>query len=73
MWACIIRRESGGNPTAVNRSSGASGLYQFMDSTWHSVTGLPGKASQYSPAVQTAAALKLQAEAGWSPWGGGCR
>jgi murein DD-endopeptidase MepM/ murein hydrolase activator NlpD len=73
MWACIIRRESGGNPTAVNRSSGASGLYQFMDSTWHSVTGLPGKASQYSAAVQTAAALKLQAQAGWAPWGGGCR
>lgn len=72
-WACIIRRESGGNPTAVNRSSGASGLYQFMDSTWHSVTGLPGKASQYSAAVQTAAALKLQAQAGWAPWGGGCR
>lgn len=31
---CVIRRESGGNPGAVNRSSGASGLGQFLPSTW---------------------------------------
>ena len=31
---CIIARESHGVPTAVNRSSGASGLGQFLRSTW---------------------------------------
>lgn len=74
IWACIIKHESGGNPTIVNRQTGdASGLFQFLDSTWHAVTGLPGKASQYSAAIQWAAALKLQASSGWSPWrGDGC-
>lgn len=31
---CIIWRESRGNPNAVNRSSQASGLGQFLPSTW---------------------------------------
>ena len=30
----VARCESGLNPSAVNRSSGASGLFQFMPSTW---------------------------------------
>jgi hypothetical protein len=30
----IIARESGGNPQAVNSSSGAGGLYQILPSTW---------------------------------------
>jgi len=72
--ACIVMHESGGNPTAVNAQTGdASGLVGFLDSTWHGVTGLPGKASQYSPATQMAAAWKLEAASGWSPWrGDGC-
>ena len=36
--ACVERRESGGNSRAVNRSSGAAGLYQFMPA-WR--RGLP--------------------------------
>jgi len=72
IWGCIIRHESGGDPTAVNRSSGASGLVQFMDSTWHAM-GMAGKASQYAAAVQLAVAARLQAIAGWYPWrGDGC-
>ena len=35
---CVERRESGGNPDAVNPSSGAAGLYQFLPA-WRS--GLP--------------------------------
>lgn len=31
---CIIRLESGGNPNAVNARSKASGLGQFLPSTW---------------------------------------
>jgi Transglycosylase-like domain len=57
--ACIRKYESGGNYRAVNPSSGASGAYQFMDATWQSVTGLSGKAMNYSPAQQDAAFWKL--------------
>jgi hypothetical protein len=57
--ACIRKYESGGNYRALNPSSGASGAYQFMDATWQSVTGLSGKAMNYSPAQQDAAFWKL--------------
>lgn len=57
--ACIRKHESGGNYRALNSSSGASGAYQFLDSTWQNVTGLPGKAMNYSPAQQDAAFWKL--------------
>jgi LysM repeat protein len=67
-WACIIAHESGGNPTAVNPSSGASGLVQFLGSTWRSVSGLPGNAADYPASVQMEYAYKLQQEMGWSPW-----
>lgn len=57
--ACIRKHESGGNYSALNGGSGASGAYQFLDSTWQAVTGLPGKAMNYSPAQQDAAFWKL--------------
>lgn len=57
--ACIRKYESGGNYTAQNPSSTASGAYQFLDSTWQGVTGLPGRAMNYSPATQDAAFWKL--------------
>jgi hypothetical protein len=66
--ACVIARESGGNPEAQNPDSTASGLYGFLDTTWTSVTGLPGPARDYSVAQQNAAFEKLYAEAGTSPW-----
>lgn len=56
---CIIKRESGGDYRAQNRHSTASGAYQFIDSTWHSVTGLPGHARDYSKSVQDRAFYKL--------------
>lgn len=66
--ACVIQRESGGNPYAQNPSSTASGLYGFLDSTWTAVTGLPGPARDYSVAEQDAAFEKAYAEDGTSPW-----
>lgn len=66
--ACVIARESGGNPEAQNPDSTASGLYGFLDTTWTSVTGLPGPARDYSVAQQDAAFEELYAEAGTSPW-----
>jgi hypothetical protein len=45
--ACVIARESGGDPAAVNPVSGAGGLYGFLPSTWQSLgySGLPEDAS----------------------------
>lgn len=54
--------------TLTNPVSSASGAYQFLDSTWHYVTGLPGRAKDYSRAVQDRAALKLLAAEGTTPW-----
>jgi resuscitation-promoting factor RpfC len=69
--SCVISRESGGNPRAVNPYSGAGGLFQFLPSTW---AGL-GYAGAYPAGAQTApvsvqeeAFAKLYAEAGTSPW-----
>lgn len=59
--ACIRKYESGGNYRAQNSGNTASGAYQFMDGTWHAVTGLSGHAKDYPPSVQDAAFYKLWA------------
>ena len=61
--ACIRKYESGGNYRAQNPSTSASGAYQFVDGTWHAVTGLSGHAKDYPPSVQDRAFYKL--------WNGG--
>jgi peptidoglycan hydrolase CwlO-like protein len=61
-FACIRQLESGNNYKAPG-----GGAYQFTDATWHGL-GYSGTASDYPPAVQDAAARKLQAQSGWSPW-----
>lgn len=50
------------------QGSGASGLWQFMPSTWEHYSGLPAPASAYSPDVQTAAAAALWRADGWRQW-----
>ncbi|CCI59312.1 hypothetical protein SOJ_04330 [Staphylococcus sp. OJ82] len=67
----IAQRESGGDITAINPSSGAAGKYQFLQSTWDSVA--PAAYQGVSPAsapesVQDAAAVKLYNTAGASQW-----
>jgi len=69
--ACVISHESGGNPHAVNPTSGAGGLYQFLPSTWASLgyaSVYPGGAQTAPVSVQRAAFAKLYAEAGTAPW-----
>jgi hypothetical protein len=71
--AHIIADESGGNARAVNPSSGAGGLYQFLPSTWHALghSGLPENASV---AEQNQAYYQQVAQSGYSAWAasGGC-
>jgi hypothetical protein len=51
--------ESSGDPRAKNPSSSASGLYQFIDSTWERASGLPAPARAHSAEVQTRVFWKL--------------
>ena len=69
--SCVISRESGGNPHAVNPYSDAGGLFQFLPSTWASLgfaAAYPGGAQTAPVPVQKEAFAKLYAEAGTSPW-----
>ena len=75
IWSCIISHESRGDPNAVNPSSGAGGLFQFLPSSWDAYGG-----TQYASLPEDATvseqwdiAIHAQAESGWWPWkGDGC-
>jgi len=66
VWAELRNCESGGNYSA-DTGNGFYGAYQFTQQTWTDL-GFPGSPSQASPAMQDAAAEKLQASAGWGQW-----
>ena len=73
-WGPRIRGcESGNGPTgdpdyrALNDRSGASGAYQFLDSTWGGQYGVR-KARDASPAEQEMAAYGLFSRSGTAPW-----
>lgn len=76
--SCVRAHESGGNYAAQNPRSTASGAYQFLDSTWRTVSarsGHPGYArAAHAPwHVQDAVALWLYNNGGRSAWRGtGC-
>ena len=76
--ACVRRHESGGNYRAENPVSTASGAYQFLDSTWRTMSaraghGGWGHAASAPPHVQDAVA-QYTVNSGWrSAWNGtGC-
>lgn len=70
---CIMRRESGGSPTAQNPSSSASGKWQFMHDTWAGYGGYEN-AKDAPASVQDERARQVWAGgAGASNWAGpGC-
>ena len=76
--ACVRRHESGGNYQAENPVSTASGAYQFLDSTWRTMSARAGHsgwghAASAPPWVQDAVAI-YTVNSGWrSAWHGtGC-
>jgi hypothetical protein len=71
---CIRAHESdtAGGYSAINPSSGASGAYQALDSTWDGYAGYP-RAVDAPPEIQDAWAREALAAAGTQPWAGsGC-
>ena len=76
--ACVRRHESGGDYRAENPVSTASGAYQFLDSTWRTMSARAGHsgwghAASAPPSVQDAVA-QYTVNSGWSSaWNGtGC-
>jgi resuscitation-promoting factor RpfA len=67
-WSPIIQCESGGNSHAQNASSTASGLFQFLDTTWRALGGSTAHAKDASVAEQYAIANKAYARSGLTPW-----
>ena len=76
--ACVRRHESGGNYQAKNPVSTASGAYQFLNSTWRTMSARAGHggyptARSAPPHIQDAVAV-YTVNSGWrSAWNGtGC-
>jgi peptidoglycan hydrolase CwlO-like protein len=66
-WALRVAKcESGYNPNAVNRSSGASGLFQFLPSTWASLP--QHNQSVFDPVANAQAAAVLYQRSGPNQW-----
>jgi Transglycosylase SLT domain len=66
-WALRVAKcESGYNPNAVNRSSGASGLFQFLPSTWASLP--QHNQSVFNPVANSQAAAVLYQRSGPNQW-----
>jgi LysM repeat protein len=70
--ACVVERESGGNPDIWN-ASGHWGLYQFSASTWAAYGGNPALFGSASVGEQEAVFMTALARGGednWAPYDG---
>ncbi len=74
MAMCVAQRESKFDPNAYNPNSGASGVFQFIPSTWawaSEAAGYGGK-SPFKAKANVGTAAWVVANYGWAPWGGHC-
>jgi len=77
---CIAKRESGFYWAADNPFSSASGVYQFLDSTWASqmntrtefIADQEIQRSVWNARSSVLIAVRMAHGEGWSAWGGGC-
>ena len=70
--ACVVERESGGNPDVWN-ASGHWGLYQFSASTWAEYGGSPADFGHAGVGEQEAVFMNAMARGGefnWAPYDG---
>ena len=65
---CIISGESGWNPGLVNPRSRASGLAQFLPSTWATTPEGQQGLSVFEPSANIDAAIWLARTKGWTQW-----
>jgi soluble lytic murein transglycosylase-like protein len=67
---CVAEAESNFDPLAVNPTTGAAGVFQFLPSTWMSLSELAGRGggSVFDARANAAVAAWTVAEYGWHPW-----
>jgi hypothetical protein len=67
---CVAERESNFDPLAVNPATGAAGVFQFIPSTWASLSALAGRggASVFDARSNVVVAAWTLAHYGWHPW-----
>ena len=67
---CVAGRESNFDPVVVNPATGAAGVFQFIPSTWASLSQLAGRsdASVFDARANVAVADWTVAHYGWHPW-----
>jgi hypothetical protein len=64
---CLIRHESGGDPSADNPRSSARGLFQVLGSLWAPHYGV-SRAALYDPLTNTLIAHGIWEKHGWGAW-----
>jgi peptidoglycan hydrolase CwlO-like protein len=69
---CVAYHESRYLPGAINPSSGAAGVFQFMPQVWPPISQSAGWAgsSALDPVANVAVAAWTVGHVGWSPWRG---
>jgi peptidoglycan hydrolase CwlO-like protein len=67
---CVADRESGDNPNAVNPSSGAAGVFQFLPSVWPALSSSAGYGgrSAFDARANIGTAEWDVANFGWADW-----
>ena len=67
---CVAEAESNFDPLVVNPSTGAAGVFQFLPSTWASLSKLAGRGghSVFEARANVGVAAWTVAEYGWHPW-----